>query len=174
MNRSRSAAGQRTKPGGGGTGAIAKQSPFPVLGIDSDNDSVFSNDTLIRYCADRGIEFARSRAYRKNDQAWVEQKNGNWVRRFVGHDRYSDHVAGQTMAQLYGALRLYVNYFHPSFKAMEKTRNGSAVIKRYSPPATPCDRVIQHDATSDDMRAALIQYRARLDPVLLPHTIREA
>ena len=62
-----------------GLDAIAKQLPFPVLG--SDNDSVFINDTLTRYCAERGIEFARSRAYHKNDQAWVEQKNGAVIRR---------------------------------------------------------------------------------------------
>ena len=55
-----------------GLEAIAGQPPFPVLGIDSDNDSVFINQTLIGYCADRGIEFTRSRAYRKNDQTWVE------------------------------------------------------------------------------------------------------
>ena len=64
-----------------GLKAIAKQLPFPVLGIDS--DSVFINDTLTEYCADRGIEFTRSRAYRKNDQAWVEQKNGAVIRRFL-------------------------------------------------------------------------------------------
>ena len=40
-----------------GLEAIAKQLPFPFLGIDSDNDSVFINDTLTEYCADRGIEF---------------------------------------------------------------------------------------------------------------------
>ena len=50
-----------------GLEAIARQPSFPVLGIDSDNDSVFMNQTLIKYCADRGIEFTRSRAYRKND-----------------------------------------------------------------------------------------------------------
>ena len=56
-----------------GLEAIAWQLPFPVLGIDSDNDSVFINQTLMEYCADRGIEFTRSRAYRKNRQAWIEQ-----------------------------------------------------------------------------------------------------
>ncbi|CAI8057254.1 Uncharacterized protein y4rM [Geodia barretti] len=55
---------------------------------------VFINETLIQYCADRGIEFTRSRAYRSNDQAWIEQKNGSVMRRFVGHDRYSGEVAG--------------------------------------------------------------------------------
>ncbi len=68
-----------------GLEAIAKQLPFTVLGIDSDNDSVFINDSLMRYCADRCIEFTRSRAYRKNDQAWVAQKNGAVIRHFLGH-----------------------------------------------------------------------------------------
>ena len=59
-----------------GLEAIGRQLPFPVKGIDSDNDSVFINATLTQHCAERGIEFTRSRPYRKNDQAWIEQKNG--------------------------------------------------------------------------------------------------
>ena len=157
-----------------GLEAIGRQLPFPVKGIDSDNDSVFINDTLTQYCAERGIEFTRSRPYRKNDQAWIEQKNGAVVRHYVGHDRYSGQVAGQTMAHLYGAVRQYVNYFQPSFKLVEKTRHGSRVVKRYSPPATPCDRLMQYDAVSVEMQAALSEYRVQLDPVALLHAIREA
>ena len=157
-----------------GLEAIAGQLPFPIRGIDSDNDSVFINATLIQYCADQGIEFTRSRAYRSNDQAWIEQKNGAVVRRFVGYDRYSGPVAGQTMAHLYGAMRRYVNYFQPSFKLLEKTRDGATVVKRYSPSATPCDRLMQHDGVSAELKARLSQHRASLDPVALLHTIREA
>ena len=162
-----------------GLEAIGRQLPFPVKGIDikgidSDNDSVFINETLIKYCAERGIEFTRSRPYHKNDQAWIEQKNGAVVRHFVGHDRYSGAVAGQTMAHLYGAVRQYVNYFQPSFKLVEKTRHGSRVVKRYSLPATPCDRLMQHDAVSAELKAALREYRVKLDPVALLHAIREA
>ena len=80
-----------------GLEAIGQRLPFRIRGIDSDNDSAFINETLIKYCVDRGIEFTRSRAYRSNDQAWIEQKNGSVVRRFVGHDCYSGQVAGQTM-----------------------------------------------------------------------------
>ena len=138
------------------------------------NDGAFINETLIQYCTDHGIEFTRSRAYRSNDQAWIEQKNGSVVRRFVGHDRYSGQVAGQTMAHLYEALRLYVNFFQPSFKLIDKTRDGATTLKHYSQPTTPCDRLIQHDATRDEVKDALKEYRARLDPVLLLHTIREA
>ena len=139
-----------------------------------DNDSVFINETLIKYCAERGIEFTRSRPYRKNDPAWIEQKNGAVVRHCVGHDRYSGSVAGPTIAHLYEAVRRYVNYFQPSFKLVEKTRHGPRVIKRYSPPATPCDRLMQHDAVSVEMKAALSEYRVKLDPVALLHAIRKA
>ena len=155
-----------------GLEVIARQLPFPVLGIDSDNDSVFINQTLIRYCADRGIEFTRSRAYRKNDQAWIEQKNGSVVRRFAGYDRYSGRIAGQTMVHLYQAVRLHVNYFQPSFKLLEKVRDGARVIKRYSPPATPCDRLMHHDETSAVVKNELREYRAGLDPVALLRSIR--
>ena len=66
-----------------GLEAIGQRLPFPIRGIDSDNDGAFINETLIGYCADRGIELTRSRAYRSNDQAWIEQKNGS-VARFFG------------------------------------------------------------------------------------------
>ena len=120
-----------------GLEAIGRQLPFPVKGIDSDNDGAFINETLIQYCTDHGIEFTRSRAYRSNDQAWIEQKNGSVVRRFVGHDRYSGQAAGQTMAHLYEALRRYVNFYQPSFKLIDKTRDGATTVKHYSQPTTP-------------------------------------
>ena len=65
-----------------GLEAISGVFPVPVRGIDSDNDSVFINETLVGYCEENEIEFTRSRAYRKNDQAWIEQKNGSVIRRF--------------------------------------------------------------------------------------------
>ncbi len=77
-----------------GIDSLASTPWHRLLGIDSDNDGAFINETLITYCANRGIEFTRSRPYRSNDQGWIEQKNGSVVRRFVGHDRYSGQVAG--------------------------------------------------------------------------------
>ena len=71
-------------------------------------------------------------------------------------------------------MRLYVNYFQPSFKLMEKTRNGSVVTRRYSSPATPCERVIQHETVGAETRARLNKRRALLDPVALLHSIRES
>ena len=157
-----------------GLEAIQRQLPFPIRGIDSDNDGAFINETLLEWTSLQGIEFTRSRAYRSNDQAYIEQKNGAVVRRFVGHHRYSGPLAGQMLVQLYQKLRLYVNYFQPSFKLLEKSREGSATVKRYSPPATPCDRLLQHQAVSDETKEQLTHHRATLDPVALLNSIREA
>ena len=157
-----------------GLEAISSGFQVPIRGIDSDNDSVFINETLLGYCADRDIEFTRSRAYRKNDQAWIEQKNGSVIRRFVGHERHSGAVAGQTLAHLYGAMRLYMNYFQPSFQLLSKSRNGGSVTKRYSKPATPCDRLLDRDDVSEETKRRLRKSRAELDLVSLLHSIRES
>jgi len=157
-----------------GIEAIGRQLPISILGIDTDNDSTFINETLLSYCARRRIEFTRSRPYHKNDQAWIEQKNGAVIRRFVGYERYAGAVAGQTLAHLYSAVRLYVNYFQPSFKLIGKIRDGARVKKRYDKPATPCDRLLAHEAVSTEVKDALRAHRATLDPVALLHGIREA
>lgn len=110
--------------------------PFQLLGFDTDNDSVFLNETIRDYCLDAGIEFTRCRPYRKNDQAFVEQKNGAVVRRIVGYRRLEGLKAAAALAQLYSAVRLFVNFFQPSFKLAVKARDGARVRKRYHPPAT--------------------------------------
>ena len=89
-----------------GLAILRRQFPVPIRGIDTDNDSAFINETLQDYCREERLEFTRSRAYQKNDQAWIEQKNGLVVRRFVGYHRLSGLVAGQCLAQLYRMIRL--------------------------------------------------------------------
>ena len=156
-----------------GLDVILDQFPVPVTGLNPDNDGAFINDTLIDYCERRKLELTRSRPYRKNDQAWIEQKNGAVIRRFVGYDRFSGVVAAQLFAKLYRALRLYVNFFQPSFKLIEKTREGAKVIKQYSKPMTPADRLLEHPMVSEEDKKELRAQRAILDPIMLPHQIRE-
>jgi hypothetical protein len=127
---------------------------------------------LLRYSKTKHIKFTRSRAYRKNDQAWIEQKNGAVVRRFVGHDRFSGVVAGQALAHLYQAIRLYVNYFQPSFKLKEKSRKGAKVQRTYHEPATPCERLLEHSKVDAETKERLRIHRQQLDPVGLLHQIR--
>jgi hypothetical protein len=156
-----------------GLEVIRSQFPVPILGIDSDNDSAFINDTLLAYCQQQQLSFTRSRAYQKNDQAWIEQKNGAVIRRIVGYERYSGLVAGQILAQLYQAVRLYVNHFQPSFKLKSKTREGSKVKKRYHKPATPCERLLEHACVADADKERLRSERCQLDPLDLLHRIRQ-
>lgn len=156
-----------------GLAVIRRQFPVPVLGIDSDNDSAFINETLLAYCREQKLEFTRSRAYQKNDQAWIEQKNGAVVRRFVGYDRLAGVVAGQCLAGLFQVVRLYVNHFQPSFKLRSKTREGAKVKKVYHPPATPCARLLAHPAVAEAVKEKLRSEEARLDPLDLLHRIRE-
>ena len=99
--------------------------PFPLPGFDTDNGSEFINEVVLAYCAECGIEFTRSRPYRKNDQAWVEQKNGSVVRRLVGYRRLEGLAGSEALSRLYAASRLFVNFFQPSFKLAEKKRVGA-------------------------------------------------
>jgi hypothetical protein len=115
-------------------GEIRKLLPFPLLGLDTDNDSVFMNQTVRDYCEQVGIEFTRCRPYRKNDQAWVEQKNGAVVRRAIGYRRFEGLDAAAALARVYAAMRLFVNFFQPSFKLAAKARDRATVRKRYHPP----------------------------------------
>ncbi len=146
--------------------------PFPLLGFDTDNDSVFMNETIKAYCAEAGLVFTRCRPYHKNDQAWVEQKNGAVVRRAVGYRRYEGLEAAATLARLYAALRLFVNFFQPSFKLAGKARDGAKVTKKYHPPATPYQRLLADARTGESVRQRVKAIYTTLDPVRLLHTIR--
>lgn len=151
---------------------LRRMMPFPLLGFDTDNDSVFINETIRDYCVHSDIEFTRCRPYRKNDQAYVEQKNGSVVRRIVGYHRYEGVEAAATLAELYRSVRLFVNFFQPSFKLLEKQRNGAMVKKLYSSPATPHQRLLSDARTAVEVRDRLVRMSEQLDPVTLLRDIR--
>lgn len=152
------------------------QSLFPWLlrGADFDNDSAFMNDVVVPWCRGQKIEVTRSRAYKKNDQAFVEQKNGAVVRRLVGYGRFDGAETARIMARLYAAARLYVNFFQPSFKLKEKRREGAKVIKRYHDPATPFERALAHPKVTKAVKVRLRQMHRTLDPVALLAEMRAA
>jgi hypothetical protein len=150
------------------------QSLFPWLlrGVDFDNDSAFMNDVVVPWCREQKLEVTRSRAYKKNDQAFVEQKNGAVVRRLMGYGRFDGVETARVMARLYAAARLYVNFFQPSFKLKEKRREGAKVIKRYHPPSTPCERALAHPKVAAAVKTRLRDQYRTLDPVALLAEIR--
>lgn len=151
---------------------LRRRLPFDLLGFDVDNDSVFMNETLLAYCEEREIAFTRSRPWHKNDQAFVEQKNGLVVRRIVGYRRLEGLAAAAALSRLYGTVRLFVNFFQPSFKLAEKTRDGARVRKRYHRPATPCQRLLDDARTSPAVRDAITGLQRQLDPVRLLQQMR--
>jgi hypothetical protein len=153
---------------------LRRELPFPLLGLDVDNDSAFINSTLLGYCRERGIELTRSRAYKKNDQAWIEQKNGSVVRRMVGYGRLEGMRAVAELAQLHRAARLYVNFFLPSFKLQSKIRKGARLSRKYDKPATPYERLLASDKITDEQKNQLRQTFATLDPIQLLSQVRES
>lgn len=153
-------------------GEIRRRLPFPLLGFDVDNDSVFMNETVRDYCKAESIEMTRCRPYRKNDQAHVEQKNGEIVRRMVGYRRYEGIAAARQLAKLHERARLFVNVFQASFKLAEKKRDGARVTKRYHKPMTPLDRLLADARVGQDVRDRASALRTGLDPVRLLAEIR--
>src|SRR3954452_7399894 len=146
--------------------------PFPLGGADFDNDSVFMNEDVVGWCRANGIEVTRSRAYRKNDQAWVEQKNGAVVRRLVGHDRLEGLAATGELGRLYASARLLVNFFQPSFKLAAKRRDGARFSRRYHAPATPYARLLATGTLEAGVGGRLAAEFAALDPIALLAAIR--
>ena len=152
--------------------AMAQALPFVLKGLDSDNGSEFSHWHLLRYGQRHHIQPSRSRPYKKDDNAPIEQKNWTHVRTLVGWDRDDTPSAVAALNDLYQhELRLYLNLFLPSVKLKGKHRVGSKLIRRYEAPKTPLQRVLDSGRGDPQKLAALQQARATLDPFQLSTTI---
>ena len=146
--------------------------PFPLRGIDSDNGGEFINAHLLRYCQHEQLTFTRSRPYKKNDQAYVEQKNWSVVRQLVGYDRYESLAAYEALGALYEVIRLSVNCFQPSMKLVSKERLGGKVKKTYDQARTPYQRVLDSEQVGEPVKEPLRQQYATLNPVALLRQIQ--
>jgi hypothetical protein len=139
--------------------------PFSIQGIDTDCGSEFINYELLDYCEDRCITFTRARTYKKNDQAHVEEKNGSVVRRMVGYERFEGRKAWEALARFYRVLRMYVNFFQPSLKLLEKSRDGARVTKKYDKAKTPYQRILLSPHIEQTKKEELAETYLGLDPV---------
>jgi hypothetical protein len=145
--------------------------PFPLLGLDSDNGSEFINDLLLQHTRIHQITFTRSRPYKKNDQAHVEQKNGSLVRRLIGYDRLETPQQFLLLGQIYQDLRLYANFFQPVLKLVGKDHVKGHSIKRYDIAATPYQRIQASTDIALEAKARLLNQYIQLDPVTLRTSI---
>lgn len=157
---------------------IEERLPFNLSGIDSDNGSEFINRQLYEHCLKKNIIFTRSRPYKKNDNAHIEQKNYTTVRQVLGYQRFDTEELFELMKRLYrGPLRLYINFFQPSVKCIEKKRIGSKIKKVYDTAKTPYERVLAHSKTSQTKKETLTRLFESLDPFKLRrdivHLVRE-
>jgi len=155
---------------------IEQQLPFALRGLDSDNGSEFINSHLVAFCqrpGGRAIQFTRSRPYKKDDNAHIEQKNWTHVRKLVGWDRYDTPEAQRALNALYTDLRLFQNLFQPSMKLQRKERRGSRLLRRYDRPQTPFARVRACPGADPAKVIALARVLDRTDPFALAQRIDE-
>lgn len=150
---------------------IRARLPFTLLGIDSDNGGEFINDQLWRYCKAEKLTFTRGRSGRKNDNAYVEQKNWSVIRRLVGYGRYDSPAQVKLLNQLFASYRLYVNFFLPIVKLISKVREGSRTRKFYDYPQTPYQRLLDSASLTAAQKQALTKQYLQLDVVQLKQTI---
>jgi len=144
---------------------IRKLFPMDVIGFHSDNGGEFINAHFYRYCKKEKISFTRSRANKKNDNCYVEQKNFDVVRKLVGYRRYDTDEELEILNKLYDNWRIFVNFFHPSVKLVKKIRMGSKVKKIYDNPQMPYRRVLESNSISDEIKTKLKNQFMALNPI---------
>jgi hypothetical protein len=146
--------------------------PFELKGLDSDNGEEFINWVLDKYCRDSSVRRFRSRPYKKDDQAHIEQKNWTHVRKLIGYDRYDTQTAVDAMNDLYRKeWRLFCNLYLPSVKLAQKIRVGAKIKRIYDDAKTPLDRLLE-SGQGDRVKLDLLKrLREKLDPFELSETV---
>ncbi len=149
---------------------VEQSLPFALRGFDSDNGGEFINEHLFKYMTGRNsnpVQFTRSRAYKKDDNAHIEQKNWTHIRQWLGYNRFDNPAVVALLNELYTSeWRLYHNFFIPSVKLIDKKREHSKIIKKFDKAKTPYQRVLEADPSivSDAMKEKLRTLKASLNP----------
>jgi len=151
---------------------IRERIPFECKGLDSDNGSEFINDILYKYCRREKLEFTRSRPGRKNDNAYIEQKNWTHVRKVLGYLRYDSPKELMIINDLYQhELRLYKNFFQPVMKLASKERIGGRVKRKYDVPQSPYQRLVESGQLPEEAKRQLEAVYLSLNPAELKRSI---
>lgn len=151
---------------------IKERLPFPWLGSHSDTGNEFINQAVVPWCLSNGIEPTRSRPNRKNDNMYVEERNGHVIRKYVGYQRLDCLEAVAVLNELYEALQVYLNHFIAVRRCVEKTRVGSKYIRKYErEPKTPYRRVLEEKTVSKEVKDNLMKIHSTLNPLVLHEEI---
>lgn len=147
---------------------ISRSLPFPLKGLDSDSGGEFINHQVWQWCRENNIEFTRGRPYRKNDNCFVEQKNGDIVRKAVGYHRYDTDEETTALAEVYRYRCPPVNFWYPSIKVTGKQRLENGRMKKNGDsPKTPCQRLLESPDLSTSVKEELKRRAAATNPVAL-------
>ena len=148
--------------------------PFKVKSVDFDNGMEFVNWLLYNYCRKHKISFTRSRSYHKNDQAHIEGKNYQSVRKVTGYDRFTDLKLIEMIDDVYqNEHRLLTNYFYTTMKLIVKTRDCGKTRKAYEEAKTPYQRVLESDKISSEIKDKLTKEYLALNPAKLQRSLQE-
>lgn len=160
---------------------IRDRLPFPMIGLHPDSGSEFINKVGVPWCEANNIDLSRSRPNKKNDNCYVEQRNRVVVRKYVGYERYDCVEAVAVMNELYESLRLYINFFQPTYKLIRKEKrvlkaDGQQAAKPYKriydKIRTPYQRVLDRTDVSDENKQKLRDQYETLNPKVLRDTIK--
>ena len=152
----------------------SRRLPVTLRELHTDNGGEFINHGLRDWCQRRGVRFTRGRGYKKNDQAYVEQRNWLAVRRSVGYDRYSSKAALAALGRLYSLTRLQLNFLRPVRKLVGKERCGARVRKAYDAPRTPYQRLLDSGVLDQATAARLQKQFLAINPAELQRRIELA
>lgn len=156
--------------------SIEENLPFPIKGFDCDNGSEFLNWHLYRYFSNRKqpIQFTRSREYKKDDNAHIEEKNWSRLRQYLGYQRFEKPELIPLLNELYTSQwHQYFNFFIPCFKLIHKLRVGSKIIKKYDQPKTPFQRLMESPGIDEQTKIELQIQFSKLNPFIVQHHMEE-
>jgi hypothetical protein len=156
---------------------IEENLPFALLGLDSDNGGEFLNYHVMQWLQKRArpVYMTRSRPYKKDDNAHVEQKNWTHIRQNFGYERHDNAEVVEPINQLArGAYGQLLNYFHASLKVERKERIEGRLKRIYGPARTPLARVLASAEVTAQTKLQLRQEKARLNPFALKREVERS
>ena len=156
-----------------GLNQIRNRMPFRILELHPDNDSALVNDLLWDWTQQEKIRLSRSRPYKKNDNAWVEQKNWTHVRKVVGYRRFDTTGELRLLNEIYGQLRIYKNFCLPTIRLKSKERVEGRIKRIYDKPSTPYQRLMGSSQITEQKRQELQRTYESLNPAALCRRITE-
>ncbi len=156
-----------------GLSQIEPRFPFRIRELHPDNDSALVNDLLWDWTQEKRIRLSRSRPYKKNDNAWVEQKNWTHVRKVVGYRRFDTTSELRVLNEIYESLRLYKNFCLPTLRLKSKTRVDGRIKRVYDQACTPYGRVMGSRQVDRKTKQQLRSIYEALNPAALYRRLTE-